>query len=253
MAVLHAWRLGDAFTRDQRRIELDVGYDFLKHLDSDAAGTQDGDAVVAVTFDDRRFDADVAGTAVDDHVDAAVHVVHDFFGRRRAGPGRQVGAGTGYGDAGTAQEGPADIVVRAAQGYRIEAARRRIRHDGLARQDDGQRSRPEAVHELLCRRRDDSRCLAGSFFVGHGQDERVIAGPAFGDVNTAAGVGVEAIGTDAVNRFRRKDDQAAVADDLARFFEDGFLFLYIRNFYKFRLFHRLYSFLENTRTLSMPP
>ena len=144
-------------------------------------------------------------------------------------------------------------MVRAAQSYRIEAASRRIGYDGLSRQDDSQRSRPKSVHELLCRRRDDSGCLAGPFFIGHGQDERVIAGTAFGYVNAAAGVGVEAIGTDAVNRFRRKDDQAAMADDTARFFEDGFLFLYIRNFYKLRLFHSIYPFLENTRTLSMPP
>ena len=152
-----------------------------------------------------------------------------------------------------AQESPADIVVRASQSYRIEAASRRIGYDGLSRQDDSQRSRPKAVHELLCRRRDDSCCLAGPFFIGHRQDERIIAGPSFSNVNAAARVGVEAIGTDAVNRFRRKDDQAATADDPACFFEDAFLFLYIRNFYKFRLFHRLYSFLENTRTLSMPP
>ena len=179
--------------------------------------------------------------------------MHDFFCRRRTGPGRQVGTGTGNGDTGTAQESPADVVVRAAQSYRIEAASRRIGYDGLSRQDDRQRSRPKAVHELLCRRRDDSCCLAGPFFIGHRQDERIIAGPSFGDVNAAARVGVEAIGTDAVNRFRRKDDQAAMADDPACFFEDAFLFLYIRNFYKFRLFHRLYSFLENTRTLSIPP
>ena len=144
-------------------------------------------------------------------------------------------------------------MVRAAQGHRIEAASRRIGHDGLSRQDDSQRPRPKAIHELLCRRRDDSCCLAGPFFIGHSQDERIIAGPSFSDVNAAARVGVEAVGTDTVDRFRREDDQAAVADDPARFCEDAFLFLYIRNFYKFRLFHRLYSFLENTRTLSIPP
>ena len=130
-----------------------------------------------------------------------------------------------------------NVVVRAAQGNRIQTTRRGIGHAGFTREYDCERPRPERVEELLRRRRNIRRYLMGRFLVRYGQDERIIAGPSLGSINAAAAVGIKTVGTNAIYRFCREYDDTTIPDDAACFFQYSFIFFYVRYADHFCLFH----------------
>jgi hypothetical protein len=99
-----------------------------------------------------------------------------------------------------------------------------------ARENDGERSRPEMARDLLGDRRP-----VPDAFPGHGQGRnvdynRVMRGTAFRLVDGSDGGGIQSIGGKAVNRFRGQGDKCALREQ-----RDGFPG---RGLELFRGFHR---------------
>ena len=115
MAVLHPWCLRYAFPCNDVTVYIDLSFshDFFQHRQGHSAGTKNCNRIIIVAFDNSRFDTDMTGTSIDDHIDPSIHIVGDFSGCRRAGAARPVGAGSRDRYTGRLEERMGNIMVRA--------------------------------------------------------------------------------------------------------------------------------------------
>ena len=152
------------------------------------------------------LDADLAGPAVQDQGDAAVHVLIDVGGGGRAGAGGKVGAGGGDGQAADPQHLPGDGMAGHPDAHGSKARRHRVRHGGLLGQQQGQRPGPVGGHQAA----GGLRHLAeGAELVlaPDVDDQRVVRRAALGLKDPEHGLGVQGVRAQAVDRFRGKGHQ----------------------------------------------
>ena len=172
VAVFHARRFGMGISFGQGAVYYG-GSKGGEHFKGNAAGAVDDDLSL-FDADDSGFHADAAGAIVDNGFDAAFHVMVYVLRRGRTGFCGKIGAGAGDGDAGGADEGSGGLVGRAADGNGVKAAGGGFWDDVFLWKYDGQRSRPEGIHQFFFQ-----RChffhIAGHFFlIRHMNNEGVV-------------------------------------------------------------------------------
>ena len=132
-----------------------------------------------------------------------------------------VGAGGGEGAAGGTDEGQGYGVGGAAQGHGGPAGTDAGRHERRGTQHQRQRAWPEAVSQGLGLGGPVGHQALGRFRTGHVEDHRTGAGPTLGGVDPRHGLGVEAVGTQAVDRLRGEGHQATGTQQSGGLLEDG--------------------------------
>ena len=164
--------------------------------------------------DDRRFHADRAGAAVEHALDLAVHVLDHVFDARRARTARGIARWSRNRHVCRGDDRARDGVVWAADADGLQSARRAQRHDGLARQNHRQRTRPEVLCQRISLRRDSFAVPRQPRAVGHVDDQRIVLRAALGQKNAQHRVLVQRIRAETVDRLRRDRQQPAIPDDL---------------------------------------
>ncbi len=178
----------------------------LELLAGDPAGPQDHRRVRG-QGQDRGFQTDAAGAAVEHEVDGAAELSHHVLGPGSArGPdqrARRRVAGDAHAD-------------------RLEARGHEVGHRGLPRQDEGERPGPEALGERRdARIRRPRRVRETShpdhvLGAGHVDDERVERRAGLHREHAGDGPGVERIGPQAVDGLGGEGDQASRAEEAGR-------------------------------------
>ncbi len=166
-------------------------------------------------IEDRRLEADIGGTAVEDQVDPAVHVRDDMGGRRRARSAGAVGRRCRERQAGGPQQGQGDRMAGDPHGDGVEAGGRDVGDNpGAAVQHQGQRSRPQRGGQALGRGRKLAAQRLGSRELGYMYDQRIVGGTALCREDPGDCCGMQGRSAEAVDSFRRKRDHTVSAEDL---------------------------------------
>ena len=175
-------------------------------------------------IEDRRFDAVLRWTGIDDGVDFAVEIVEDVGRRCGADMAEDVGAGRrDRHSRGTNKfernrmRGHPDSCERTARGDDVWDSR-------SARQQERQRPRPEGAYELLGSIRD----IRGNFeehriLIGRSRDvddDGIPRGAMLGLEDAGDSFGIECVGSEAVYRLGGQGNQASAAKNL-RCLSDG--------------------------------
>jgi hypothetical protein len=166
----------------------------------------------ASDVNDGGFEADGGWSGVKDGVDAAAEVGEDVFGGGGAGVAEAIGAGSGDGKRGGAEE----IERRGVRGHtdadERTAGGNSVRDSGQFRQEHGERTRPEACGEALDTAAEwaveDSDAIE-FVQIGEMHDKWVPGRALLGREDSRDGLGRERVGAEAVDRFGGERDQAA--------------------------------------------
>jgi hypothetical protein len=168
---------------------------------------------VAEAADDRRFEADLRGSAVQYRIDRAAEIGQDMRGGRWAYPARAVGRRAGEGKSETLQQAPRERMGRHAQGHAVEAGAGEIadRAAGARGHHKGQRPWPERFRKGLGGAI-ETALAPGRLRARHVGDEGIEARPLLGRVDAGDRFGVAGVGAEAVDRLRGKGHQPAGAE-----------------------------------------
>jgi hypothetical protein len=178
----------------------------LKGGPGDGPGTQQAGGARVAEVHDGGLKADGARAAVEDVADFPAEAGRDVRGGGRADIAEGIGAGRGERHAGELEQAAEERMARHAHGHARQAGRDDVGHNGLLRQDEGERAGPEFP----------GQSEGGS--VGHGDggelgegmdvdDERVVHRPALGGENLPAGARVESVGGETVDGLGRHGDE----------------------------------------------
>lgn len=189
---------------------LDVTDDGGELFGGDGAGPEDGRGG-AGEVEDGGFDADVAGSAVEDEVDGVAEFIVDMSSGGGADAGGAVGAGSGDGSIEESEEFEGEGVVGASEADGVKSGGGLVDDGGLFFDDEGKGSGPELFGEGFGGWRPMGGVSASDGFVGDVDDEGVGGGAAFDGVDFFDGVGVGGIGAEAIDGFGGEGDEAAVA------------------------------------------
>lgn len=166
-------------------------------------------------IDHGRFDADLGLAAIDDERDFAIKAFADVFGVGRGNLIGQVGAGGGDGEITRADDRLDEGMARPAEADGCAAGG----DDGGdffgTRENDGERAGPEGLREFFGEGRPVGGAVLGHFKSGDVDDDGVVGGAAFGFVDFGDGGGVQGVGSEAVNCFRRERDQFTGAQEFS--------------------------------------
>ncbi len=182
-------------------------------FDGDAAEAEDFDLVV-VGADDGGFDADLAGAAVEDVVDAVAELVFDVLSGRGADATEEVGAGGCDGDAGGSNEFKGERVIGHAQADFGETGSDEVGDGVLFGEQDRQRAGPEGGHQFAGGWGDAGGELVDLSEVGDVDDERVEEGAVFGFEDACDGGGGRGVAGEAVDGLGRHRDDLVVAEEV---------------------------------------
>ena len=195
--------LGDGLS--ERRFQLLAG---------DGAGAQQARLFVGEA-ENRRFQPDPAGTAVQDEVDPRAQACRHMGGGSRAEAAGGIGAGGGHRPVHRLEQRPRDRMGRKPQGEALEAGAAETRDPAFrpAGQHQGQRARPEARRQGL-RTAVEHRLRRRRLDLGQVHDQGVEARPRLGGEDPGDGPLLGGVGPQAVDRLGRKGDEAAGGEAL---------------------------------------
>ncbi len=201
----------DGRVRDERLSVFD-GATGRRHdrLARHPAGAQQ-DQPVALHLQDGRLDPDGTGAAVHHRVDPSLEIRHDVRRRGGADVSRSVRARRGD-RASRKREDPACQGMGGhADRQRVEPGRGEIAHAAprAARQNEGQRTRPEGGGETA-RQRVEARERLRRREVRHVGDQGVEARSPLGRIDACDGSPAGGVGAQPVDRLRGKGDEPAL-------------------------------------------
>ncbi len=132
-----------------------------------------------------------------------------MLGRGRAGPGEGVRAGGGDGKPRRLDQRLGDDVGRHPNRDGIQASGDVIRHLGRPPKHKRQRPRPEDLRQLIggLRHRVGQGCQLVD--MRDVRDDRIVGRASLGDIDPVDGVGIQRIGPQPIDGFRREGDQTA--------------------------------------------
>lgn len=162
------------------------------------------------------FHPHTAETTVHDAVDTSVHILLHVAGTGRAGPAGQVARGSGYRHLGRLDEGQGYRVVGTADSHSVQASRGDVGHIGTPLEDHSERSRPKALCQPVCCRRNIPAVPSEPGHIRNMEDQGIILRPALGLEDVGHRLRVQAIGAQAIDRLRGDSQEASPADDLRR-------------------------------------
>jgi hypothetical protein len=202
--------------------QSDVPFGLCDHFQRKSAGTKQ-EKILPRSVDNGRFDTHVGGAAVEEIGETLPQVLFDGIGVGGTGSAASVGTRSGDGKGRRLDEGQGDGMGRHAEGHRLQSAPGNGRNDaGPRRKDEGERARPEKVHEAPRPVVDEGDAL-GLARVGEMKDERIVRGAALGAVNGPDRLNIEAVGPDAVDGLGGKGDELTPDKSPGRLGDDLFL------------------------------
>ena len=162
---------------------------------------------------DSGFDADLAGTSVEDEIDVVAEAAADVLGSGGGKFGEAVGTGSGEGHVGGTDESERD-----GMGWHAEGDGRKSGGDGVGNRrllpnDERQRAGPEFSGQTIgsfwpiC---DQRLCHFDRSYVN---DERAEGRATFDGIDSSDGVGVERVGSKSVDGFGRERDETTGAEE----------------------------------------
>ena len=191
-----------------------VAADGCDLLPGDSAGTQDA-RHVAGHVHHGGLHAHVAGPAVQNQRDAAVHVLKHVGGGGGAGPPGAVAAGGGDGTACRADQRPRNRMGRHAHGHGVQSAGGAQGHAVGLREDQRQRPRPVRDHQRAGGGGELHRDQRPQFLhVIDVHDQRIVAGAALRLEDGGHGLRVQRVRAQPVHRFGGDAHQLALTDQL---------------------------------------
>ena len=132
-----------------------------------------------------------------------------------AGLAGAVGAGRRHGHPCLTDEGKGCFIIRHADGNGIKPCGDRIGHSGGAVEDDGQRPRPESIHQRSCGIRDACPKLLHIVLFRHMQNKRIIGRASLRLEDAFHRFPVKAVRPKAVHRFRGERHKSPRPEDAA--------------------------------------
>jgi hypothetical protein len=177
--------------------------------------------LIASKRDDRAFDADDAGAAVENHRDLVAQIVLDMVRRRRRHVSEPIGRRRGDTRAERIEQRARDRVLRHPHAHAVLPAGHDIQHLCGARQNQCERTWPEGVGELARIGGNLARPLLDCFRAAYMDDHRMIGGPALRREDSAYRRAVRCIGAQPVDGLRRKRDEHPVAEQRHGFSQRG--------------------------------
>src|SRR6266545_5570601 len=177
--------------------------------------------MIAGQIDDRRFDADLAGSTVKNQIDFIAQIVTYVFCGGRADAAEFVGGWSGDPATELTQQLKGDRVIGHAQADRVLAAGQVIAHTKGALQHQGQRSRPEARRELPRVIGNLARPALQLPRVADMNDDRVAGRTALYLVDARDCGGVGGVGAEPVYRFSGKRDKTTAPEHRRGFANNG--------------------------------
>ena len=174
------------------------------------AGAQDARPGGACEVEHGGLDPDRAVAAIEDVRDARTEALAHMFRGRRADVGERIGARCGERHAGQLEQPSRERMRRRAQRHGRTTGGHDAGHAGLLGQHERERTGPESADELA-RRIVEFRQFLRVRQVEHMDDERVVRRPALGPEDGAAGLGIQRVRGEPINRLGRDGHQTAVA------------------------------------------
>ena len=163
------------------------------------------------------FHAHVAGAAVHNGVNAALHIVAHMLRRGSAGLTGPVGRRGSNGYTGQPDNLPCNGCARAADRHRVQSRCGTSGHRRAAGQHHGQGTRPEPFRQTPGGFGNGVANLPDILRLGHMENQWVILGTALGLKDFQDGITVQTIGSQPVNRLCGQSHQAAVFENLCGF------------------------------------
>jgi hypothetical protein len=163
-------------------------------------------------FDDGGLQAEQAGTGIDDEVNATVEFGEHGAGRGGTDGAETVGAGCSERFVESADDAAENGIGADADGDGGKSGGNDVGHDRLFRQQDRERTRPEALGHLFQRQCDlrwHIRHEIELIFAGQMNDERIKGGPLLGLEDFRDGGRIERVRCKAIDRFRWQGDDFA--------------------------------------------
>ena len=211
-------RVGGAVIEHGALTELDAAKG-LQILRRERTGTHDGDERLwlrGLDADDGGLQAVQAGAAIQDERDATGELAEHGGGAGGADGAETVRAGRGEWFVERGGDAAEDRIAADAHGDGGQTCGDEIGHAGLFRQQQSQRSGPEAISQLLDERCDGRRHFRDEIellFVREVDDERVKGGALLRFEDFRDGGGVQRIGGESVNGLRGQGDDLAGAQE----------------------------------------
>jgi hypothetical protein len=128
---------------------------------------------------DSRLETDAHFSAVNDHIDPAVKVLHDVLRPGRAGPAGGIGARRGDVPSAAADQLQGSLMGRHSNSHGLKASCRLKRNFPVLLKDHGKRPRPEGRSQLFGGRRDLQRDLLQAVKLRNMNDQRIIGRASF--------------------------------------------------------------------------
>ena len=194
----------------------DLGHERPDLLERNAAGPPQHRRVDR-EVDDRRLEADVGRTGVENQVDSPVEVLEHVRGGRRARPRKAIRARRGDRNAGHLHQRARDAMRRHAQRHARQSRRDEIGHLGFFRQDRASAVPPRTTApSLRAPGRHADRALIHLADVRDVHDQRIVRRPLLRVEDFLHGDRIERVRAEAVDGFRREHDELARAQRLRR-------------------------------------
>ena len=213
VAVLHAGGgglLALLKRTEHRGRNVHLAYYRFEHLARDAAGTQYGG--LADEGEHRRFHPHGAGAAVQNDVDAAVHILKNVLRGGGAGAARKIGRGRRDGHSRRPYESQRRLVLGHTDGDGRKTRRDLVGHYIAPQKYQREGPGPERVHEALRVIRHVAPKLLHVGLFGDVQYERIVLRAALGFEYPFNGLAVKPVRAQTVNGLRRERDEPARAD-----------------------------------------
>ena len=162
-----------------------------------------------------RFDPNLRGTPVEDTINSSIQIRQNVQRSCRAGVHEAVGAGRGNRYTRRTEQCQSNRMIRHSHAQGRPSGRDNVWNPLRSPQNQGERPGPEVFHERTSKRWNRPcnvlKLLAGADMY----DQWIAPGSLFGGKNPGYGFGIQGIGSQPINRFRRKSYEPSCPQYLA--------------------------------------